>query len=467
MISRLSGCRPSEPGSTPQYPPLVPSSSRPTAEDALDSLVDYDRGFAPGTARSALAHPTFRALYSGAFVSNIGTWMQNAVLGAFAFKLTGSASFVGLIVFAQLGPMLLFSVLGGALADLIDRRRLLIGVAVQQGLVSVALAVFTLQDDPSRSVLVGLVFAIGLGQAIHAPTYSAVLPALVGPEDLNGAISLNSAQMNASRVVGPALGGVLFAAYGVSWVFALNAVSFVAVIAVLIVVRLPPVNRDPNEATGWRRLAGGFVVARRDPVVGRVLVTMVLFSFFCLPFVTQIPVLAEENLGIDPKSTAYGIFYACLGVGAVTGSLSIGTIFATSSKRRIVRRGLLAFAGFLVALALVREPAPAFVLMVIVGAAYFAIVTSLSTLLQEQLDDRVRGRVMALWVMSFGGTVPIGSLIAGAVIEATSITVVMMIGAGSAGLLGGYAYLFTREPGPRRAARRPTASQDSGSTSPV
>jgi predicted MFS family arabinose efflux permease len=445
----------------------VPSPSHPTAEDALDSLVDYDRGIAPGTARSALAHPTFRALYAGAFVSNIGTWMQNAVLAAYAFKLTGSASFVGLIVFAQLGPMLLFSVLGGALADLVDRRRLLIGVAIQQALLSVALAVFTLQDDPSRIVLVGLVFAIGLGQAIHAPTYSAVLPALVGPEDLNGAIALNSTQMNASRVVGPAIGGVLFAAFGVSLVFALNAVTYLAVIAVLLAIRLPPVERDDGMVKGWRRLAGGFVVARHDPVVRRVLTTMVLFSFFCLPFVTLIPVLAENNLGIDPKSTAYGVLYACLGVGAVVGSLSIGTVFATSSKRRIVRRGLLAFAGFLVALALVRDPAPAFILMIIVGAAYFAIVTSLATLLQEQLDDRVRGRVMALWIMSFGGTVPIGSLVAGAVIEATSITVVMLIGAGAAALLGGYAYLFTREPGPRRTARRVAQAGPGGAQSPA
>ena len=428
-------------------------SSRPTAEDALDSLVDGDRRVMPGTARSALAHPTFRALYSGAFVSNIGTWMQNAVLAAFAFKLTGSPSFVGLIVFAQLGPMLLFSVLGGALADLVDRRRLLIAVAGEQALLTGVLAVYTLRADPSPAVLVVLVFAIGLGQAIQAPTYSAVLPALVGPEDLNGAISLNSTQMNASRVVGPAIGGVLFAGFGVSVVFALNAVSFFVVIMVLIAIRLPPVEADDGKLKGWRRLAGGFVVARRQPVVRRVLTTMVLFSFFCLPFVTLIPVLAEDNLGVDPKSVGYGVLYACLGFGAVVGSLSIGTVFATSSKRRIVRRGLLAFSAFLVVLALVRHAAAAYPLMIIVGAAYFAIVTSLSTLLQEQLDDRVRGRVMALWVMSFGGTVPIGSLVAGTVIEATSITVVMLIGAGAAALLGGYAYLYTTEPGPRRAAR--------------
>ena len=430
----------------------MPGPSRPTAEDALDSLVDYDRDFVPGTARAALAHPTFRALYIGAFVSNIGTWMQNAVLGAFAFKLTGSASFVGVIVFAQLGPMLLFSLVGGALADLVDRRRLLIVVAVQQAMVSLVLAAYTVQDQPSRGVLVALVAAIGVGQAVHAPTYSAVLPALVGPADLNGAISLNSTQMNASRVVGPAIGGAMFAALGVSWVFVVNALTYLGVIGVLWVIRLPAVEVDPSQARGWRRLVGGFAVARTDAVVRRVLVTMTLFSFFCLPFVTQIPVLAENNLGIDPKSTAYGVLYGCLGLGAVIGSLSIGTVFAASSKRRIVRRGLVAYALFLVALALVSDAAVAYPLMVLVGTFYFATVTSLSTILQEQLDDRVRGRVMALWVMSFGGTVPIGSLVAGGVIEATSITVVMLIGAGSAALLGAYAYLFTREPGRSRRA---------------
>ena len=432
----------------------MPPPSRRTAEATLDRPA----GPPPGTARSALTHPTFRRLYVGAFVSTIGTWMQNAVLAAYAFKLTGSASFVGLIVFAQLGPMLAFSVVGGALADLVDRRRLLVVVAVEQALLTLVLAGLTLDDDPSRALLVAVVFGIGVGQAIHAPTYSAVLPSLVGPEDLNGAIALNSTQMNASRVVGPALGGALFAAVSVSWVFLLNAASVVVVIVVLLRIELPPVERDPAGGRGWRRLLGGFAVARRDDQVRRVLVTMALFSFFCLPFVTHVPVLADLNLGIDPKSTAYGILYACLGVGAVIGSLSIGTVFAGSSKPRIVQLGLPAFAGLVALLALVRSPGPAYGLMVLVGIAYFATVTSLSTILQQQLDDRVRGRVMALWVMSFGGTVPIGSLVAGAAIEATSITAVMLVGAGVAALLGVYAYGFTRRPsagGPAARGPRP------------
>ncbi len=421
------------------------------AADAEDALVDADRTIAPGTARAALAHPTFRRLYWGAFGSNVGSWMQNAILGAFALQLTDSASFVGLIVFAQLGPLLVFSLIGGVLADVLDRRRLLIVVAVEQLVMSAALTWLTVGDDPNTTALVLVVLAIGVGQAIHAPTYSAALPALVDRRDLPGAISLNSAQMNASRVIGPAIGGVLYAAVGVSWVFAVNTATYLIVIGVLVVIRLPRVDKDPEEPKGMRRLLGGIVVARQDRTIRRVLLTMALFSLLCLPFVTQMAVIAERNLGIDGRSAAFGLFYACLGTGAVIGSLSIGTVFAGHSKRRLVRQGLALFAVTVATLALIRTPALAFPVTVVVGIAYFGTVTSLSTVLQEQLDDRVRGRVLALWVMCFGGTVPIGGLIAGPVIEATSVTTVMLFSAGMAALLGLYAYLFTSEPSGLRA----------------
>jgi MFS family permease len=426
------------------------------AADAEDALVDADRTFAPGTDRAALAHPTFRRLYWGAFGSNIGSWMQNAVLGAYALELTDSASFVGLIVFAQLGPLLLFSLVGGALADVVDRRILLIVVAVEQLVLSAALTWMTAGADPSKGALVAVVLGIGVGQAIHAPTYSAALPALVPKSDLAGAISLNSAQMNASRVIGPAIGGVLYAAVGVSWVFAVNTATYLIVIGVLVAIRLPRVEQDPTEPKGLRRLLGGLVVARRQRTVRRVLLTMAAFSLFSLPFVTQMPVIAERNLGIAARSAAFGLFYACLGMGAVIGSLSIGTVFAASSKRRLVRQGLFLFSIATAALALVREPLLAYPVTIVVGTAYFGTVTSLSTVLQEQLDDRVRGRVLALWVMCFGGTVPIGGLIAGPVIEATSVTAVMLFGAGVAALLGLYAYLFTGER-PGRSGGRPGA----------
>ena len=408
---------------------------------ALDALEDGDLPFRPGSARAALDHATFRRVFIGAFLSNIGTWMQNVVLGALAYDLTHSPSFIGVLLFAQLGPLLLFSLTGGLLADLVDRRRLLIGVSITQGLLSLALAWVARGADPSRVAIVAVVFLIGVGQAIFAPTYSAVLPALVGRRDLAGAISLNSAQMNGSRVIGPVIGAALYVRFGAGWVFVGNAASYLLVIWSLVTVRLPAPAPDSSGVTGFRRLGAGLAVARADRVVGRCLMLIFLFSLLSLPFIGQLPTLAERNLGIEAKSGEYGILYSCFGIGALVGALSIGTVLSDRNLVKVTRVGLVLFAGFLAAFALVRSPATAYVAVMFVGVAYFAVITSLSTVLQQRLDDSNRGRVMALWIMGFGGTVPIGNLIAGPVIEATSITVVVLIGAAIAVVLAWFADL--------------------------
>jgi len=401
-----------------------------TVEDAQDALVDGDRAFQAGGARAALAHRTFRTMFTGAFLSNIGSWMQNVVLAALAYELTGSSSFVGLIIFAQLGPLLLLSMIGGLLADLFDRRKLLAAVAIEQMAFSLVLAWLARDGDPSRTGMVAAVFAIGVGQAVFGPTYSALLPALVGKQDLAGAISLNSAQMNGSRVIGPAIGGLAYAQFGPAWVFLANAVTYLFILGALRLVELP--RAEPPEADGprgFRRLAAGFGIARRNPVVSRCLTTIALFSFFCLPFIGQMPVVAADNLAIQPRSTAYGLLYACFGLGAVIGALSVGTILAGRRLDRLARVGLLGFAAALAVFSVLRSALPGYPVILLVGMMYFLTVTSLSTVLQSALEDHQRGRVMALWIMGFGGTVPLGNLIAGPVIEVTSVTTVLLAGA--------------------------------------
>ena len=156
---------------------------------------------------------------------------------------------------------------------------------------------------------------------------------------------------------------------------------------------------------------------------------MVLFSLLCLPFIGQMPVLADRNLDIAARSTGYGVLYACFGVGAMAGALSVGTVFSRVPQVRLVRYTLIAFAVALGVLAWLRVPGPAFVAIAVVGFFYFATVTTLSTILQLHLGGSERGRVMALWMMAFGGTVPIGNLVAGPIIDATSVTTVVFPGA--------------------------------------
>ena len=443
-----------DPGSTdPTDDPADPAGSggtqvtlRLTVEDTEDALLEGDRPFAPGTARAALSYPIFRRVYTGALLSNVGSWMQNVVLGAYGYSITHSATFVSLLAFAQLVPLMLLSIIGGALADRFDRKWLIILVSIEQTLFAIGIAWITRDPHPSETLLVLFVLAMGIGQAVYAPAYSSVMPELVDERDIAGAVSLNSVNMNLSRVVGPAIGSLIYARWGVSWVFVGNAVSYLFIIGALLTVVVPRVFVDPDEPQGLRRLMGGFAAARQDRVVGRCLLTMTAFSLFSLPFVVQMPTLAAVNLGVNTTQTTYGFFYATFGTGAVVGALSIGTFLASRPLERIVRVGLVGFAVSLGILALLRHPAPAFPVVFVVGFFYFAIVTSLSTVLQQRLDNRVRGRVMALWIMAFGGTVAIGGLLAGPLIDATSVTAVLLLGAVVAALLVPFADLYDRVP---------------------
>ena len=400
----------------------------PQLEGNEDAILEGDRAFTPGSARAALAHREFRNVWMGSMASNVGTWMQNVALGAFAYELTGSSAFVSLLGFAQLGPLLVLSIVGGLLADTIDRRKLLIACQVEQMLLSFVLAVVASADEPSKVALFLCTLAIGVGNALNAPTFSAVLPQLVGRRDVPGAVSLQSAQMNISRVIGPAIGGLVLPVIHPSGVFALNGVTYLFAIGTLWFVSIPRPYPQHGEQ-GWRRLVSGFAVARRDPLVRRCLLTITGVSFFCLPFIGLFPVLAARNLAIDVTGAAYGVLFAAFGLGAAVGAVSVGTLLVGRSKADAVRAGLALFGALLAVFGLLRSAPPAYVVVFLVGLFYFGTVTSLSTVLQSHLAEEVRGRVMALWIMGFGGTVPIGLLVFGFVADRTSVTTVVLVGA--------------------------------------
>lgn len=395
----------------------------------------------PGTAWSALRHKNFRIVWAGTFASNIGTWMQNILLGAWGWELTHSATYVGILYFAQLGPLLLLSVFGGVLADVLDRRRLLVFTQIEQLVGSLVLAWLALSDHPPLAGIALCVLAIGIGNAIAAPSMGAITPTLVPPEDIPGSVSLQSVQMNLSRVIGPAIGAPLYAVFGAAPVFAINAATYLFSIVSLMVAKFPRLSPHPPSERGLARLSSGFRIAWNDPLVKRILITLTIFSFFSLTFVGLMPAIAAQNFGIRPKSTSYGALYAVFGLGAAMGAISVGTILHGRSKERIVRVGLIAFAVLLALFASIRTPVWAFPAVGVLGFAYFAVITSLSTVLQSHIDNAVRGRVLALWIMAFGGTVPIGVLFGGWIEHLIGITAVMLYGACVALFLSFYAGL--------------------------
>ena len=207
-----------------------------------------------GTAGAALRHRDFRLVWGGTFLSNIGTWMQNVSSASSRYKISGKdAGYVGLLYFAQLGPLLFLSQIGGVIADQVDRRRFLVTMQTMQMALSFLLVPLAVVDHPNQTAIFLCVLAIGIFNALNAPAMGAILPTLVPREDLPGAVSLQSVQMNLSRVIGSAIGGVLYAVLGIGWVFAINAATYVFAVAGLVLARYDARNPNPVRASRSRR----------------------------------------------------------------------------------------------------------------------------------------------------------------------------------------------------------------------
>lgn len=391
----------------------------------------------PGSARAALAHRDFRTLWTGMFASNIGTWIQNVVLPAYVYDRTGAAWAVGLMVFAQLGPMLLLSLLAGVVADRVDRRRILLVGLLAQMVLSVGLFALV-ASEAALAALIAVQAGVGIANAFAGPAYSAALPALVGPRDLKGAIALNSVQLNGARVIGPVIAAIL-ATWGftTAQLLLVNAATYLFVIAAVMRLHLGVRAGVDIGEQGWARLSSGIRIVRQRADLRRLLVTMASFSLISLPYIGLFPAVAEENFGIAARSSTFKWLYAVWGSGALVGALAVGTVLVGWDTRRVIRRGFGAFAVLLAAFAVVSSPVAAFVIGFGLGAAYFATTTALLTLVQARIADHERGRVMSLWFMAFGGTVPVGNLIFAPVVDAAGARGVLLLGAVWAAILVG------------------------------
>jgi MFS family permease len=383
--------------------------------------------YRPGSPAAALSHHAFRWIFIGLFASNIGTWMQNFTLGALADEMTGKSWFIGLVVFAQLGPILLLSPFGGVLADAFDRKKLLITCSSFQTIFSLGLAWAARSAHPSPAAIVALVGVIGVAGACQAPAQAAILPALVGHDDLAGAVSLNSAQMNASRVLGPLAAGLLVGVQHSALIFFINALTYLFVIAAFAFVPFASKPTGQSHESPMRRLADGVRAARADTVIWRVLVTVSLFSLCSLVFIYQLHPFAIHRLGGNDDT--FTVLFSSFGLGACLGAIAVGTVLARFSRPLMTRIALAGFALSLFLLAIQRHPWAANTAAFFTGFFYFVVITALSTILQERVDDAVRGRVMGLWMMGWAGLVPLGGLIGGVVIDSVGLPIVFSFGA--------------------------------------
>ena len=363
----------------------------------------------------ALQHRNFRLFFAGQLISLVGTWMQSVAQSWLVYRLTRSSTLLGLVGFASQIPVFLLAPLGGVLADRADRRRVLVVTQTASMLLAFALAGLTLSGTVRVGHLFALAAMLGVVNAADIPTRQAFVVEMVGKEDLMNAIALNSSMFNGARILGPAVAGILVAGIGEGWCFFANAVSYVAVIAGLLAMRLPAYSPARLPGSALAHMGEGFrFVAGAAPVWALILLLGVV-SFVGMPYAVLMPVFAEDIL--HSGASGLGLLMGASGVGALVGSVSL------AARREI--RGLgtwvaAAGAGFGISVALFAVSRVFWlsaVFLVPVGLFMMVQMASSNTLIQVMVPDALRGRVMAVYSMMFMGMAPFGSLLAGALAE--------------------------------------------------
>jgi len=363
---------------------------------------------------AALRHPNYRLWFIGQMVSLFGTWMQSTAQGYLVFQLTRSPAYLGYVGFAAGIPVWLFTLFGGVLADRLPRRRLLILTQSYMMLLALVLAALTFSGLVRPWHIVVLAFLLGAGNAFDAPARQAFVLELVDRRTLGNAIALNSAMFNTAIAIGPAVGGLAYAAFGPGWCFALNALSFLAVIAALAAMRLAP-HRPPTGGSAVGELRQGIAYVAAHPQIRLLLGIVAVTSLFGMTFATLMPAWAVRILHGDARTN--GLLLSARGVGALACALFLATVSSRLARGRALAVGLAAFPAALLAFAFLRRLPPALALLVGVGATSILVYNTANALVQSLADDPLRGRVMGLYTLGVLGLMPVGSLLAGILAE--------------------------------------------------
>ncbi|HYT32603.1 MAG TPA: MFS transporter [Thermoanaerobaculia bacterium] len=392
--------------------------SRPETDPAGGSVAAEIAGPVSGTSAlsrtfHAFTYRDYRLLWAGAFTSSVGTWMQEVAQNWLILTMTGSAFLLGLDAFLGDAPFLAFSLFGGVLADRVDRRRILLGSQLVQLTSAFLLAGLIWGHAVQVWIILTLSFVVGFAQSFGGPAYQALIPTLVDKKDIGNAITLNSIQFNLARVIGPVLAGIAFYKLGAAACFGLNGLSFLAVIVALLALKRGALDRPPGTPEPFRESLKTGLRAVRDAKPLRGLIALSFVGSFCaMPLVTFLPVFAREVFHRDAKG--YSVLLAAFGIGAVAGAVGIAGFV-----QRFPHKGVLAvamqmtFGALTVGFALSRTPALSYALLLLAGAALMIVFAMFMTLVQSNVDDRLRGRVVSVYSLAFRGAMPLGNLTAG------------------------------------------------------
>lgn len=419
-----SGTVSTSPGTGPE-PPIaadLESAASPATQSGPASVGGnlWQRMFA------SLAIREYRIFFMGQGVSLVGTWMRMTAQGWLVYDLTGSKLLLGTVSALSLLPLFFLSSVAGALADRMPKRRLLLWAQTAMMLVSFTVAVLVATDQVRVWHLMLAASLIGTAFAVDLPTRQSFYITLVGRRDLLNAIALNSAAFNAARIVGPAAAGIIMATFGLAACFYADAASFLAVIASLWVLRVaePPPSSSPSH---WQMLREGFTYVRDSRSVRTLLFLLAVVCVFGWSYVALVPAYARDVLGL--REAGYGALLSAHGVGALAGALYVASRGDRRRTRAQVFGGLWLFSLTLGLFALGLWPALSFVSLALSGAGLIVFISTANTQIQWTVPDALRGRVMGVWGLVFGGGLPLGSITLGALAEEFGVRAALGLGA--------------------------------------
>jgi MFS family permease len=434
----------------------IVSESRVSIEQNAANGADpaSERGSRWQLAGRALRHRNFQLFFSGQLISLIGTWMQSVAQSWLVYRLTGSALLLGSVGFASQVPVFLFAPLGGMAADRINRRHIVISTQIASMLLASILAALTLLGKVQVWHVFVLASLLGVVNAFDIPGRQSFLVEMVGKEDLMNAIALNSSMFNGARVIGPAIAGILVAKIGEGWCFFANAISYIAVIIGLLLMKVHSPARTLS-ASPLEHMMEGFRFVNRTAPIRALLILLGLVSLMGMPYVVLMPIFADQIL--HGGARGLGILMGATGVGALLGALTLAFRAGVKGLGRWVAWCCAGFGASLVTFSLSHKFWVSVILLLPVGYSMMLQMACSNTLIQVMVPDALRGRVMAVYSMMFMGMAPIGALLGGALAERLGAPLTIAIG--GCACLAGAGWFALHLPKIRVEARRLIVAQ--------
>jgi MFS family permease len=384
-------------------------------------------GLQPRKTFAALAYPNYRLWFVGQMVSLFGTWMQTTAQGYLVYELTRSEAYLGYVGFASGVATWAFTLYGGAVADRVPRRNLIVVTQTLSMFLAYVLALLTFLRVVAPWHIILLAFLLGVVNAFDAPARQSFVLEMVDRPVLTNAIALNSTMFNMATAVGPAAGGLTYAFFGPAWCFTINGLSFLAVIAALLAMRLPPWTQPVRRGSTFGEIKEGFSAVLADRRILAIICLMASVSLFAMSFATLIPAWAVQILHGD--SRVNGFLQSARGIGALGAALWIASYAHRRMKGRTITAASFLFPVMLIIFSFTRVTPLSLLAIFAVGAANIVVNNLANALVQTLTPDAVRGRVMSIYMLSFFGFMPIGALLAGSFATVAGVPLTVVIGA--------------------------------------